>query len=54
MAELLIENGANVNEKNDAGYTPLALVGFYGDYKDIAQLLIEKGANVNSKTYEGW
>lgn len=40
--------GADVNEKNEAGWAPLHFVSRSGDY-DIVQFLIENGADVNLK-----
>ena len=50
IAELLIENGADVNTRGE-GYkkiTPLIYASRYG-YKYIAELLIAKGADVNAR-----
>ena len=48
-AEELIKNGADVNERNEYGDTPL----FYTLNMDIAELLIKSGANVNERNYHG-
>jgi ankyrin repeat protein len=42
-AHELIENGADVNEPDAFGQTPL----YYTNYSKVAQLYIENGANVN-------
>ena len=42
---LLIESGANVNEKDNNSMTALMWVSNYG-YKNIVKLLIESGANL--------
>jgi len=42
--------GANVNAKDDDGWTPLHSAAFKG-HKKIAELLIAKGASVNAKGY---
>ena len=46
MAELLIQNGADVNAHDTAGSTPLDEAAWKG-HADIAKLLIEHGAQVN-------
>ena len=46
--KFLIENGANVNQANAFGKTPLFYAIEFGN-KDIIKLLIENGANVNQK-----
>ena len=48
----LIELGANVNTKDDGGWTPLISATSAG-YIDIVKLLIGKGANVNEATETG-
>ncbi|MBE6463682.1 MAG: hypothetical protein E7005_08050 [Alphaproteobacteria bacterium] len=53
VVELLIENGADVNQKNDIdGSSPLGLACI-NNYEDIAKLLISKKADVNHKDREG-
>ncbi len=43
-----IENGADVNARNEIGWTPLHLASYWGCTK-IAKLLIENKADVNAK-----
>jgi ankyrin repeat protein/beta-lactamase regulating signal transducer with metallopeptidase domain len=52
VIELLLEQGANVNEKGLGGMTPLHLVASVG-LTDAAELLIAHGAEVNTKNNEG-
>ena len=48
----LINAGANLEEKNDKGWTTLEKASYWG-YKEVVELLIEKGALVNDKTDSG-
>lgn len=43
-ARLLIANGADVNAKNEQGYTPLSTAFCYDD-TDVASILLKNGAN---------
>jgi ankyrin repeat protein len=54
VAELLIQNGANVNrqEPTGQGYTPLLLACKTGK-KEIVELLLANGAEINVKDNEG-
>jgi len=52
MVELLIDKGADVNARDEAGWTPLHYAAFNG-HKDVAELLIAKGADVNAKNDYG-
>jgi ankyrin repeat protein len=54
IARLLIEKGADVNSKDEFGWTPLMFAAISErDPVDVARLLIEKGADVNSKLKDG-
>jgi ankyrin repeat protein len=52
IVELLISNGADVNEPNQLGDTPLHNAVIEGD-KEIVELLIASGADVNAKSEIG-
>ena len=52
IAELLIANGAEVNTKNENGWTPLHWAA-HKDHGEIVGLLIAKGAEVNARTEQG-
>jgi len=50
--EYVIEQGAEINAKNDEGFTALHLAAIGGMPK-IVKYLIEKSANVNEKDNQG-
>jgi len=52
IVEKWIQKGANVNQKNEKGYTPLHIASTYG-HIGIVNLLIEKGTNINEKADNG-
>ena len=52
IAELLVNRGADVNQKNDRGETALCAVAGVGG-RSVASLLIEKGADVESRGDDG-
>ena len=52
MVLLLIDNGVDVNIKDEHRFTPLHCAAQQG-YSEIAELLIAKGANVNSTNLMG-
>ena len=47
IAKFLIDTGADVNEKDEIGWTPLMYAAANG-HTETAKLLIDKGANVNA------
>ena len=49
LASLLIERGANLEEVNDEGYTPLMEASREG-HDDLVNLLVSQGADVNRTT----
>ncbi|MEJ7708279.1 MAG: ankyrin repeat domain-containing protein [Pyrinomonadaceae bacterium] len=49
----MVERGADVNAKNDAGATSLIRAAFYG-YAPIVRKLLEKQADVNAANERGY
>ena len=47
-----LDKGADVNAKDDIGWTPLHGAAF-GGHKEIVELLIAKGAGVNATDVDG-
>lgn len=45
-------NGANINCKDDDGWTPLTRAAF-NRHTEIVELLLNKGADINTKDYDG-
>ncbi len=54
MIQLLLENGAQVDARDEDGNTPLIVAAKGTDRPEIIQLLIEKGAKVNARNNDGW
>ena len=52
IVSLLLEKGADVNAKNNDGWTPLHWASENG-HEAIVSLLLEKGADVNAKDNDG-
>jgi ankyrin repeat protein len=49
LVKLLIENGADVDDRDVQGYTPL-LLAIQAGHTDIAKVLIANGADVNARS----
>ena len=52
MVRSFLDNGANIEIKNEVGATPLIFASAKGQ-KEVVALLLDKGANVNAKTTTG-
>ena len=52
MVRSFLDNGANIEIKNDVGATPLIFASAKGQ-KEVVTLLLDRGANVNAKTTTG-
>lgn len=57
FSNILIEKGANVNQKDGLGRTPLSITSFFG-FLEIAKLLLKNGAIIDAscmdRAYFGW
>ncbi|MBI5430366.1 MAG: ankyrin repeat domain-containing protein [Nitrosomonadales bacterium] len=52
IIKMLVRNGADVNAKGDAGWTPL-IWAIYNDNAEVVKALVSKGANVNAQDDNG-
>jgi ankyrin repeat protein len=50
---ILLARGANVNERNTSGRTPLCIASYYG-CKEIIITLLTHSADINMKNIDGW
>jgi hypothetical protein len=53
IIRLLLQNGAEVNAKDNHGHTPLQDAAFQG-HVDILHLLVENGADLEAQSNGGW
>jgi len=52
VARLLLEHSADVNARDDDGWTPLHFAA-YNDHVDVAELLLRHGADAGARDNEG-
>ncbi len=52
MAE--IANGADVNEEDEEGWTPLMYAAYNNEYSDVINMLLDKGADIDAKNNDEW
>lgn len=52
VARLLLSKGAEVNSKDDAGFTPLHVAAF-SDHAEIVELLLSHQADIDAKNHSG-
>ena len=50
MVDLLIENGADINDMDKNGYTPLLIASWYGN-EEVVKKLIDNRANIDYSEY---
>ena len=48
----MVENGADINAKDDGGWTALMLASYNGEF-EVVKYLVESGANINAKDNDG-
>jgi ankyrin repeat protein len=54
VVELLLDNAANINTRNQSNFTPVHYVFLWSVNTEVLELLIEKGADVHAKDFRGW
>jgi ankyrin repeat protein len=52
LIDLLVKNGAPLNNQNNSGSTPLHLAAFWGHFS-VVKLLVEEGAKLDIKNEKG-
>jgi ankyrin repeat protein len=52
LIDLLLQHGANINQQDERGYTPLHEAAALNE-EEAVKLLVERGAAINAKTNEG-
>lgn len=53
LVHLALDNGADLEEIDDDGYTPLALACMKGSTTAMVEMLVNCGAALESKDYDG-
>jgi ankyrin repeat domain-containing protein 50 len=53
VVRLLVDRGADVNAKDNEGWTALYRAAV-GGHEAVVRLLVDRGADVNAKDNEGW
>ena len=52
IVEMLLENGANINDTSETGLTPLMKASIY-NYTNVIELLLSKGVDINKQNIYG-
>ena len=53
IVEYLLDNGCEINFRNEDKWTPLHRACILGGHRDIVQLLLSRGADYNAKDFNG-